>query len=365
MDREMIQKARQTNLAEYLMRMGVPLKREGNRHRHKEHDSLIFTKNAYYWNSRQEKGNAVDYLVRHMDMNFVNAVLALVSTVEQRPPQSIAPAKGFVLDSNSFNPDCQKAKIYLSQQRHIENNIIDYLIKNSLLLQEKQTNNIIFPMWDEKNNCVGAELQGVTPKRFKGIMKDSKYGYGFNIRFSNDGTFDYALFFESAVDLISFMDYKRNHQGKSFERCILVSMAGLKRNIVEHTLKLFKCDKVVLCVDNDEAGQIFKSEMERTNIGFIDCSPDIKYKDWNEQLAAVKRRSPPIGRLLVRGIEGKQGVNKQNAIESTSKTVDSNYEDKVETIKKIVDASNQIKIKPPAKIKKTVGLKEVEQLRLY
>jgi len=157
-------------------------------------------------------------------------------------------------------------------------------------------------MYDENNNCVGAELQGVTPKRFKGIKEDSKYGYGFNVRFSNDNTYDYALFFESAIDLISFMDYKKNIENKSLEKCILISMAGLKLNIVKHIIQAFECGKIVLCVDNDSAGQKFKGDIARANIAYIDCSPDAKFKDWNEQLSAVKRRSVPVGRLLARGI---------------------------------------------------------------
>ena len=157
-------------------------------------------------------------------------------------------------------------------------------------------------MYDENNTCVGAELQGVTKKRFKGVVKDSKYGYGFNVRFSNDGTFNYALFFESAVDLISFIEYKRNYENKGLDKCILVSMAGLKVNVVKHTMIAFQCDKVVLCVDNDDAGQKFKSEIEGMYPCYIDCVPNERYKDWNEQLGAVKNHSVPIQRLIVRGI---------------------------------------------------------------
>ena len=134
-------------------------------------------------------------------------------------------------------------------------------------------------------------------------MKDSKYGYGFNVRFSHDNTFKYALFFESAIDLISFMDYKQNHQNKSLDDCILISMAGLKKNVVKRMLKVFQCEKVVLCVDNDESGRKFKNEIEGVGIEFLEHSPDGRYKDWNEQLQAVKQLSKPIGRLLVNGIE--------------------------------------------------------------
>jgi len=40
MDREIIQKARKANLAEYLISVGIPLVKNGKRYRHKEHDSL-------------------------------------------------------------------------------------------------------------------------------------------------------------------------------------------------------------------------------------------------------------------------------------------------------------------------------------
>jgi len=250
-------------------------------------------------------------------MNFINAVLALTTTNELSYIPPTAPAKGFVLDSATLNPNCHKARIYLNKERYIENDGIDYLIQQKLLFQDRQTNNIIFPMYDENNNCVGAELQGVTKKRFKGIMKSSKYGYGFNVSFSNDETFDYALFFESAIDLISFTEYKKNYENKKLSKCILVSMSGLKANVVKHTLKAFKGKlRIVLCVDNDEAGQRFKSEVEDIQANYIDCAPNEKYKDWSEQLTAVKGHSIPIQRLIVRGIATHAS---ENTSESTQK----------------------------------------------
>ena len=106
MNNELIQQARQTDLAEYLISVDVPLKREGRRHRHKDHESLIFTENSYYRNGRQEKGNAIDYLTRHMEMSFIQAVLELTATDKQPQPHPVAPAKGFVLDSETLNQNC-------------------------------------------------------------------------------------------------------------------------------------------------------------------------------------------------------------------------------------------------------------------
>lgn len=303
MNNEIIKKARRANLAEFLQGVGVPLERSGKRHRHKEHNSLIFTENAYFWNSRHEHGNAIDYLVRHMNFGFIDAVLALVPHAEHSP--QITLSKTFDMAQISLNDNRHKAQDYLHKSRQIGNDITDYLIMQKLLAQEKHTNNAIFTMLDENGQCVGAEVQGVTPKRFKGVKKGSKYGCGFNVRFPRVGEYDYALFFESAIDLLSFVDYKLNYEKKSLRNCILTSMAGLKLNVIKHTLKTFGDNlQVVLCVDNDSAGQSFKNTMNHAKIPYIDRPPNPKFKDWNDQLIDYKLHSKPIQRLMKRGKNG-------------------------------------------------------------
>jgi len=304
MNNEIIRKARRANLAEFLQGAGVPLVKCGRRHRHKEHNSLIITENSYFWNSRHEHGNAIDYLVRHMNYGFIEAVLALVPHSELSP--QIAPSKVFDMAQIELNDNLHKIREYLHKSRQISNDLIEFLIRQKLLAQERQTNNIIFPMFDECGNCVGAEVHGVTPKRFKGVKMGSKYGCGFNLRFPDSGGYDYALFFESAIDLLSFVDFKRNHEKKTLNRCILVSMAGLKINVIKHTLGVFGGDlRVVLCVDNDEAGQSLKTAVKQAEIPYIDRSPNPKFKDWNDQLKDCKLHNKPIQRLMKRGGSGK------------------------------------------------------------
>ncbi|MDR1755150.1 MAG: DUF3991 and toprim domain-containing protein [Eubacterium sp.] len=289
-EKEVIQKARQANLAEYLISAGEPLIKNGLRYRHKEHDSLTFSRNAYYWNSRGEHGNAIDYLVNHKGMNFAAAVSALANV-------SAAPmSEGggvFEFDREATSAGAERVKKYLVNSRSIARNVIEYLIENELLFQEKQSNNAIFPIYDENNIIVGAETHGTSGRSYKGVKKHSKYGYGFNVRFSEDDSFDYALFFESAIDLASFIDIKKNIERKRLERCILVSLAGVKINILRHTLKAFKGGlTTVLCVDNDEAGKNFIKEVEREKIPFIVREPKGGLKDWNEQITAMKSCRP-------------------------------------------------------------------------
>ena len=295
-------RARQAHLAEYLISIGEPLERAGSRYRHKEHDSLTFTDNSYYWNSRGEHGNAIDYLMRHKDMDFKTALLELNNTIpvaDECEDEQIS--EQFYISDIKFENDLRRAIAYLSKTRGIGYELIKKLITDKLIFQESQdltnekgefyqAHNIVFPIYDEKNNIVGAETQGtLTHKRFKGLKTGSKYGYGYNINPTNSNTVKFMLFFESAVDLLSFWDIK-NAENKILNDCLLISMAGLKENIVKHMLGVAKHSvQPFLCVDNDPAGVNFIKAIKE----HIECvkthSPDAKYKDWNEQLKAMKK----------------------------------------------------------------------------
>ncbi|MCL2411546.1 MAG: DUF3991 and toprim domain-containing protein [Treponema sp.] len=298
MEREIIQRARQANLPEYLMSVGVPLIKSGNhRYKHAEHDSLLFTDNAYFWNSIQDRGNAIDYLTKHMGMNFKEAVTALTN-VKPAEPRAV---RAFEWGDISVYRSPDSVVRYLDKTRRINLCIVEWLLRHKLLFQEERTNNAVFPMYDENNNIVGAEFRGITNKPFKGVAGGSKYGYGFNVRFADDNNFDYALFFESPIDLLSYIDYKIYHKDEKFKRCILISMAGVKINILKHGLKTFAPNaKAILCVDNDTAGQNFINLVNSAGIDYALRLPDEKYKDWNEQITNMKRYCNPVGRMLER-----------------------------------------------------------------
>lgn len=285
-----IPQARKTNLPQYLMSRGEKLKRTGRRYKHAEHDSLVFTNNAYYWNSRNEKGNAIDFLMSFYGMSFEAAVEDLTAAtpigaaVEKQIKKTDPPT--FSFSNITINRDMRRAIAYLRKTRGIDYDIIKKLIDEKYIYQESGTNNIVFPMYDENRKPVGAELVGtLSDVRYKGVKEGSKYGYGFNIAI--DKPLKYALFFESAIDLISFMEIKQA-EGKPLTGCLLVSMAGVKENIIEHTIKAFSGDsaplEAVLCVDNDLAGANFTELIKAQNNSVRTLLAAPPCKDWNEQL---------------------------------------------------------------------------------
>jgi hypothetical protein len=302
-DKDSIQQARQADLAKFLMTYNVPLVRCGHRYKHKEHDSLVFTKNSYYWNSQQETGNSIDYVTKYMGMSFTEAVQALNRYECEHETENIKSHVTFKFDKIDITESYRKTIAYLNKTRQIDIGIIQQLINERYIMQEEQTNNAVFLMYNKQGQCVGAELEGTLSKiRYKGIASGSEYGYGFNICILDETqSLKYVLFFESAIDLLSFMDCKLNHEKKSLNRCILISMSGLKLNIIKHTLETFS-EKLqpVLCVDNDTAGQSFLNSLKHTPIDYIFRLPNQQFKDWNEQLVHLKTHSAPIQRLLNR-----------------------------------------------------------------
>ena len=289
MNKEQIKRARQANLAEYLLAQGEPLQQTGSRYRHCDHDSLVFTENAYYWNSRGEHGNAIDFLVRHRGMTFREAVLDLLTGQLIGAEKEQQPITNFSWDQIKIDADVRRTIAYLSKSRGIDPAIIQKLIKDRLLFQEVdkigeiEVTNAIFPIYDNEKQIVGAEVQGIlSGKRFKGIKNGSKYGYGFNVRCGEDPR--YILFFESAIDLISFMETDQRTIAK-MNGSRLVSLSGLKEPIFNHSLEAFGSGlQPVLCVDNDSAGNEFITRLRAKYEALRVYRPPQQFKDWNDLL---------------------------------------------------------------------------------
>jgi len=96
---EQVHLARQANLAEYLISIGVPLVKEGNRYRYRDDKKLVFTDNAFYWNGRNETGNAIDFLTKHLggigksNLSFRDAMSELAGAASFKLQTSPKPLK--------------------------------------------------------------------------------------------------------------------------------------------------------------------------------------------------------------------------------------------------------------------------------
>jgi len=277
-EQSIIQQARQTDLPRFLLDRGEPLRKVGKRWEHRIHDSLIISGNMFYWNSRQKKGNSLDFVMLYYGWSFHQAIQELTASGYTKPVSDIVVAKKPFSVSKGTN--IKRVIAYLCKTRNIDYAVVKFFLSRHLLgLDDK--GNIVFKIFNEVNELVGAELCGtLSDVRFKGFAEGSLDGYGFNIVFGNPKS---ALFFESAIDLMSFFQLNKS----KIKDAILVSMSGLKENIISHCLEIYNLSpcNAFLCVDNDAAGDEFIKFLQANYDGVTPYRPPIGFKDWNELMS--------------------------------------------------------------------------------
>lgn len=204
---------------------------------------------------------------------------------------------GIIIDDNWEHNDDENAIIsYLCNDRGLDYEIVRHLINDKLLYQDLR-GNCNFIIRDLKYNYIGMEIIGITAKYFRRreyIDADNR-NYGFNMQLIEWDGFHMPqieiLFFESAIDLISFWQiyrHKLNHH-------ILISMGGLNRNIIYNIIELKKSGNIEklnnsrlwVCVDNDDAGFNFIRFMKNEIPDIKIYQPPNGAKDWNELLIGM------------------------------------------------------------------------------
>ena len=297
---DIVRQARQADLVQWLRRNNEPLRKAGRWWYIEGHDSLRIQGNKWYRNSEGKGGNSIDFLVHFYQMTPKQAIILLSQPnldqldhefkgrrcgVKERDIKS-EPGANAIFDFDSLAIDCEHRRVfaYLVKSRGISRNVVVNEIKNNHLHQEAETANAIFAIFDENGTIVGAEVVGTLSyknARFKGIKAGSLRGYGFSTGQRQRPS--YILFFESAVDLLSYMTLR---QSKSLKGCLLISMAGLKPIVVETSMQVFgkSASTPVFCVDNDQAADNFLARILKEYSKALIRRPDCAYKDWNEQL---------------------------------------------------------------------------------
>lgn len=271
-EQELIKQARQTNLVAYLLNRGEPLKRIGKNYTHKNHDSLFIKDNMFIWYSQQKQGNSIDFLMLYYGMKFNEAVKELTGTILPKIQQS-----GMVYKTPQATQRASNEKrviAYLCKKRGLKNSLIFALIKQGKLYQDTKGNcNFIICDWNKQP--IGAEIVGTTDIRYKQITIHS--GYGFHIIIGQPKK---ALYFESAIDLLSCYQMFQH----KFTEHILVSLGGLNNSVIMELQDNNPTLEHWLCVDNDQAGNNFITEI-RQHINDIHIfRPPKNFKDWNEWL---------------------------------------------------------------------------------
>jgi len=294
---EQKERAAYVNLPQFLMANGFDLKKVGREYVWKDHDSLHIKDNApnergeWYRFSEGKGGDNIGFLREYMGMSFVDAVEALTGEYIDRaytPSQTYLP-KPVQQSARELSlaeaDNCRRVFAYLCKTRGLDYDMVSAIVRGGSIAQEEKTGNVLFKYYDDQGKMIGAEKVGTsTERRFKGIAEFSAEGHGFEIV---RGTGEKALFFESAIDMLSYLQM----HSQELSDCRLVSMMGLKPSIVLDTMHRHNIspDNVFLCSDNDEKGNQFaKRLMEQYPDMKRIATPDT-YKDWNDMLRGIPK----------------------------------------------------------------------------
>lgn len=296
-DKNIILSARKASLYEFFKKKGYTLKKSGNKghYRVKGYQGLVIKDNMFYQFSTGKKGNSIDCLTEVFGYSFKEAVSELCDISVSHFNHLVSePIKTkFELPGKAKN--MRRIFAYLIKTRGIKYEIVQNLVNNNLLYQDHK-GNCVFIWLNEKNKPVGAELHGtLTDIRFKQVWSNSNYNYSFH--FSTGFKPTKVYFFESAIDLLSYISLYNPTEA------IFLSMAGLNINSLDFAIKNnFKGFygplnglKYYLCVDNiymtDKNNKSPTLEFYNHIKYEYGCKlnyPPFYFKDWNDYLINKK-----------------------------------------------------------------------------
>ncbi len=252
------QQAKAVSLINYLQSQGQQFKKEGNRYRHKEHDSLLINENnKWFWNSRNLYGNnAISYLRLVEEMSLPEAVNALtgddtITTTYKEHEKADNEKQPFVLPSKSDN--YKRAFAYLNKTRGIDAEIISEMMKQHRIFESSQYHNCVFIGYDEQNEPKHATMWGTyyseSRKPFKGEVESSDKSYGFVM----PGKSQKVYVFESPIDAMSHATLYKMEQ-RDWREDYRLSLCCTWDGALERFLKSTDIKKIALCLDSDAAG---------------------------------------------------------------------------------------------------------------
>ncbi len=253
--------AKNVSCYEFLLSRGYEMLKHGHNHKLKQHDSLVlFADGGFKWYSKNNvSGNAITLLKELENMPINEAIKELASysgghlkTIDQHTnsaKKSIEKSESkkestFVLPER--NSSTKKVVEYLTTQRMLPKEIVDFALENNLVYQDKN-GNCIFVGYDENKEPKFATLRGTYEKVFRKDIEGSSKACGFS---SVNKESNVLYVFESAIDSLSMMAINDSNSDN------YLSLNGVSLVALDKFLKNNpNINTIITCLDNDDAGR--------------------------------------------------------------------------------------------------------------
>lgn len=307
-DKDVIEKQiKNINILDYLEKLGYTPTKISNSYKLPEHGGLWIDDKGEKWNCfAAKKGGGIIQIAMYLeDKSWQDAIYSLADKfniqldnkmeISEDSIKNNEESKNIEEDMKTKSPeeikedakedakeDIQKELLlpekdnnsrklfaYLNKARGIDNEFIQRCLDEHKIYQSKEIingkerNNIIWKIFDDNNNVIGASWQStLSYSSQKGFEKGSVKSY-----FDFKGTGDKLYIFESPIDMLSYLTLAKRHN--SYDKIKdenFIATFGLNDSSLEEYLKKNENIKELLfCYDNDIDGHITLTSGEKVH----------------------------------------------------------------------------------------------------
>ena len=278
-------RARETNLADFLEEHGETVKKSGSEFVWLDGDQKVtLRKNLFFHQYEQKGGDAIDFVRKFYGKNYVEAVQILLGSNANIQPvvkKEYHEHRKKDLKMPPKNDSMKRVFAYLLMTRGIDKSVLQEFVRQNMVYESADYHNAVFVGYDENGTPRHANMRGTgtkNPFKCNAVGSQPEYSFHWN------GKSSYLFLFEAPIDMMSFISMHSHQNWKQHSYAAACSVADKV---------LFECLKnnpqiknVYLCFDNDQAGQAANQRIfEKLKNMDITAKILIPYnKDWNEDL---------------------------------------------------------------------------------
>lgn len=285
--KEQREQARRTDLANFLISQGEKVKKSGSEYEWLDGSQKVTIRGHLWYHQYEQKGgDAVDFVRRFYNKDYVEAVEMLLNNCDGQiitSPPIEKEHKPFGLPPR--NDRMSRVFSYLLLTRGIDKDVLFEFVRNKMIYESADYHNAVFVGYDSNGKPRHAHKRGtVTSNSYKGNVAGSQPEFSFHWH----GTSDKIFLFEAPIDMLSYISmHKENWKNHSFAASCSVSDRVLFQCLNDNP----NIKNVFLCFDNDEAGQTankrIADKLNKLNIQNEILIPT--HKDWNEDLTLSEK----------------------------------------------------------------------------
>ena len=287
------QMANEADIVSYLHSIGESTERHGREHWWESPSGKVSIRGSD-WYSQYERvgGGAVGFLQKFYGMKYPDAVRTLLGQdagkeIVRTPRQQIKEKEKKPFAVPPKHTDMRRVYAYLTGERMIDGEVIHVFERKGLIFEDAEHHNATFVGVDENGEPKHIQKRSTNSgSSFKGNVDSSNADYSFNYV----GTSDKLFVFEAPIDMLAYITlFKSNWEEHSYVALCSTAECAAVQMLKKHP----NLTNVYLCLDHDSAGiegaiRLADILREMGNYTLWRAMP--KYKDWDEDLKALRGR---------------------------------------------------------------------------